>query len=108
MSDAVINEQPEVAVATTEATEVQPVEEATPAVATADESDKKTDVADDKKAENMSKTTTHSNHRDFKKNRKYDPTTQPVTDDPEKIRGQVCFAALLPGVKETIASFGSR
>ncbi|KAK4155812.1 hypothetical protein C8A00DRAFT_13190 [Chaetomidium leptoderma] len=92
MSDAVINEQPEVAVAATEATEVQPVEEATPAVAAADEGDKKTDVADDKKAESMPlKTTTHSNHKDFKKNRKYDPTTQPVTDDPEKIRGQVEF-----------------
>ncbi len=67
MSDAVINEQPEVAA----------VEETTPAVAT-EESD------------SAVKTTTEPEHKDFKKNRKYDPTTQPVSDDPVKIRGQVC------------------
>lgn len=68
MSDAVINEQPEVAA----------VEETTPAVAATEESD------------SAVKTTTQPDHKDFKKNRKYDPTSQPVSDDPVKIRGQVC------------------
>ena len=68
MSDAVINEQPEVAA----------VEETTPAVAATEETDSAVQA------------TTEPEHKDFKKNRKYDPTTQPVSDDPVKIRGQVC------------------
>ncbi|KAK4126206.1 hypothetical protein N657DRAFT_567968 [Parathielavia appendiculata] len=94
MSDAVMKDQREV---TTAAAEPQPVEETTPAVAAADESDKKTEgVADtengeDKKSDSILKTTAQANHKDYKKNRKYDPTTQPVTDDPSKIRAQVEF-----------------
>lgn len=95
MSDPVINDQPQVAAA---ATEAPPVEETTPTVAAADEGDKTVDSAaaadaqngEEKKSENMLKTTTQANPKDFKKNRKYDPTSQPVTDDPVKIRGQVC------------------
>ncbi len=74
MSDAVTKEQPEVAAA---APEAQPVEETTTAVAAVE------------KADSTSKTTAQFDHKDFKKNRKYDPTTQPVSDDPVKIRGQV-------------------
>jgi lupus La protein len=92
MSDALMKDQPEVATA---AAEAQPVEETTATVATTEEGDKKTDaVADaenggDKTAANILKTTARADHKDFKKNRKYDPTTQPVTDDPVKIRAQV-------------------
>jgi lupus La protein len=92
MSDAAIKDQPGVAVA---ATEAQPVAETTPAVATVDESEKEADAVpeaqngDDKSADVL-KTTARIDHKDHKKNRKYDPSTQPVTDDPIKIRGQVC------------------
>ncbi|KAK4043427.1 hypothetical protein C8A01DRAFT_13042 [Parachaetomium inaequale] len=95
MSDAVMKEQPEVAAAA--AAEAQPVEETAPAVTTTDESDKKMDVVDEaqngdeKNAQKILKTTAKINHSDFRKNRKYDPTTQPVSDDPVKIRGQVEF-----------------
>jgi lupus La protein len=92
MSDALMKDQPEVATA---AAEAQPVEETTATVATTEEGEKKTDaVADaenggDKTAANILKTNARADHKDFKKNRKYDPTTQPVTDDPVKIRAQV-------------------
>lgn len=87
-----MQEQPEVAAA---APEVQAVEETTPAVAATEESDKKMDVEEEaqngeKTADNIVKTTAQADHKDFKKNRKYDPSTQPVSDDPVKIRGQVC------------------
>ncbi|KAL2131646.1 hypothetical protein VTI74DRAFT_4773 [Chaetomium olivicolor] len=94
MSDVAMKEQPEVAAAPAEA---QPAQEAVPAVATNDEADKKTDAAaetqngDDKKAATILKTTAQADTKDFKKNRKYDPSTQPVTDDPVKIRAQVEF-----------------
>ncbi|KAL2142738.1 hypothetical protein VTI28DRAFT_755 [Corynascus sepedonium] len=94
MSDAVMKDQTEVAAP---AAEAQPVQGTAPAAATTDESDKKTDAVEqaqndeEKKAANVLKTTAKINHKDFKKNRKYDPTTQPVTDDPAKIRAQVEF-----------------
>jgi lupus La protein len=94
MSDAAIKDQPGVAVA---ATEAQPVAETTPAVATVDESEKEADAVpeaqngDEKKSTDVLKTTARIDHKDHKKNRKYDPSTQPVTDDPIKIRGQVCY-----------------
>jgi lupus La protein len=75
MSDAVTKEQPEVAAA---APEAQAVEETSPAAATTEE------IA------SSSKTASKPDSRESKKNRKYDPTTQPVSDDPIKIRGQVC------------------
>ncbi|KAK4103675.1 hypothetical protein N658DRAFT_505338 [Parathielavia hyrcaniae] len=94
MSDAVTKDQPEAATA---AAEAQPVEETTPAVAAAEASDEKTEaVADaengeETKTDALLKTTAQANHKDYKKNRKYDPTTQPVTNDPVKIRAQVEF-----------------
>lgn len=99
-----MKDQPGVAAA---AAEAQPVaetapavataEEATPAAATADESEKKADAVpeaqngEEKKSSEVLKTTARIDHKDFKKNRKYDPSSQPVTDDPIKIRGQVCY-----------------
>lgn len=105
MSDAVVNEQPEVA---TTAHAVQPLEEVAPtetAESTVDGEEKPdaetaVENEDNKNGENkngnMLKTTRQINHRDFKKNRKYDPTTQPVSDDPAKIRAQVCSTIPLP------------
>ncbi|KAK4146825.1 uncharacterized protein C8A04DRAFT_25402 [Dichotomopilus funicola] len=95
MSDAVVNEQPEVA---TTAPAVQPVEEVAPtetAESTVD-SEEKPEVEitvenGEKKNGNILKTTRQINHSDFKKNRKYDPTSQPVSDDPAKIRAQAEF-----------------
>ena len=84
MSNSAQNEQPDAAVA---ATEAQPVDETT-AVAPAAEGEEKTD--------NMLKTTTEPDHKDFKKNRKYDATSQPVSDDPAKIRAQVSHALPRP------------
>ncbi|AEO55308.1 hypothetical protein MYCTH_2299001 [Thermothelomyces thermophilus ATCC 42464] len=94
MSDAAIKEQTEAAAP---AAEAQPVQETAPAAATADEGDKKTDAAGQtqngaqKQAANILQTTAKPNHKDLKKNRKFDPTTQPITDDPVKIRAQVEF-----------------
>jgi lupus La protein len=93
MSDAVVKDQPEVAA---EATEVQAAQDATPVVENTDETaDKQTDAAAEgqngvvKAPENMLKTTAKPDPKDHRRNRKYDPTTQPVTDDPVKIRNQV-------------------
>ncbi|KAK3906280.1 hypothetical protein C8A05DRAFT_40882 [Staphylotrichum tortipilum] len=80
MSNSAQNEQPDAAVA---ASEAQPVDETTTAVAPVAEGEET--------ADNMLKTTVQPDHKDFKKNRKYDPTTQPVSDDPAKIRAQVEF-----------------
>ncbi|KAH6631786.1 hypothetical protein F5144DRAFT_231836 [Chaetomium tenue] len=88
MSDAAIKEQPEVATA---AAEVQPMEETATAVEKSDDSVQDAKNGEDKKAEGILKTTARINHKDFKQNRKYDPTTQPVSDDPVKIRAQVEF-----------------
>ena len=87
MSDAAIKEQTEAATA---AAEVQPVEETAAAVEKSDDGVQDTKNGEDKKAEKILKTTARINHKDFKQNRKYDPTTQPVSDDPVKIRAQVC------------------
>lgn len=95
MSDAATKEQTEAAAP---APEVQPAQEAAPAAATADEGDKKADAAgqaqngNQKHAPNILQTTAKPS-KDIKKNRKFDPTTQPITDDPVKIRAQVCSAA---------------
>lgn len=89
MSDAAIKEQTE---AVTAAAEVQPVEETATAVEKADDGVQDAKNGEDKKAEGILKTTARINHKDFKQNRKYDPTTQPVSDDPVKIRAQVCHA----------------
>lgn len=89
MADTTVQDQPEVAVP---AVEAQPVQESTPAAANADnDTDKQTEVAAETQngTDNMLKTTTQPDHKNFRKNRKYDPSTQPVTDDPIKIRGQV-------------------
>ncbi len=75
MSNSAQNEQPEAAVA---APDAQPVDETT--------------AEGEETANNMLKTTTQPDHKDFKKNRKYDATTQPVSDDPAKIRAQVSRA----------------
>ena len=113
MSDATMKDQPEVAAPAAEVQPVEetasaaaPVEESTsaagpaeenaPAAAASEETDNKaTDASEaqngeEKKAAGVQKTGDRPNPRDFKKNRKYDPSTQPVTDDPVKIRGQVC------------------
>ena len=39
--------------------------------------------------EPLLKTTARIDHTDYKKNRKFDPSIQPVTDNPDKIRNQV-------------------
>jgi lupus La protein len=88
MSDAAIKEQTEAATA---AAEVQPVEETAAAVEKTDDGVENTKNGEEKKAEKILKTTARINHKDFKQNRKYDPTTQPVSDDPVKIRAQVCY-----------------
>ncbi|KAK4236975.1 hypothetical protein C8A03DRAFT_35088 [Achaetomium macrosporum] len=101
MSNAVTEDVPQ----------AQPAHDTTPVVATSDESDKKTDavtetqngvgeaqtdaVADAQSgadsADKVVKSSSQSDQKSFKKNRKYDPSTQPVTDDPVKIRAQVEF-----------------
>lgn len=93
MSDAAIKDQPEVAVA---AAEAQTTQETAPAVATTEQSDAKvTEAAPpaengaDKTTETTAEQKAQVDRKDFKKNRKYDPSTQPVTDDPVKIRNQV-------------------
>ncbi|KAL2159953.1 hypothetical protein VTH06DRAFT_2086 [Thermothelomyces fergusii] len=94
MSDAAVKEQQTGAAAP--AAETQPVREAAPATATADEGDKKADAAGQtqngvqKQEPNILQTTAKPS-KDIKKNRKFDPTTQPITDDPVKIRAQVEF-----------------
>lgn len=93
------------------ADEAQPAQETAPAAETSEQNteeadaasqakngaaDEKTDAAAEaqngaeKKASDMLKTKGQIDRQDFKKNRKYDPSTQPVTDDPVKIRNQVC------------------
>lgn len=61
--------------------------------ATKAESDEKAQAvkAEEAKAAALLKTTAKIDRTDFKNNRKYDPSTQPVTDDPDKIRAQVEF-----------------
>ncbi|KAK3307063.1 uncharacterized protein B0T15DRAFT_529086 [Chaetomium strumarium] len=88
--------------------QAQPAQETNPVVATSDEKtdaaaktengagEAQTDTVADAqsgvgKADDMVKTSSHSDQKTFKKNRKYDPSTQPVTDDPVKIRAQVEF-----------------
>ncbi|KAL1842900.1 hypothetical protein VTJ49DRAFT_3917 [Mycothermus thermophilus] len=104
MADTVTKDQVEAAPAVAEA---QPVEATAPAPADetpkAEEAqngaDKKADEAtktevengEQKKAANGGKPTARPDPSDFKKNRKYDPTTQPISDDPVKIRNQVEF-----------------
>ncbi|KAL2262598.1 hypothetical protein VTK26DRAFT_813 [Humicola hyalothermophila] len=110
MSDAVVKDQPEVAAP---AAEAQPAQETAPAAAATteqaaekvtdpapeaqkaeDKSEEKTETKPEEKAAEKSaekKTEGKTDPKDFKKNRKYDPTTQPVTDDPVKIRTQVEF-----------------
>lgn len=67
----------------TEAVEA-PVAETAPA---AEEAPKTEDVS--KEEEKKPEATKSIDRADFKNNRKYDPSTQPVTDDPNKIRNQV-------------------
>lgn len=90
MSDAAIKDQPEVAVAATEAPSAQ---EATPAAAATEQTDEKmadAPVEAQNDTEKSAETTeAQVDRKEFKKNRKYDPSTQPVTDDPVKIRNQV-------------------
>ncbi|KAK4134327.1 hypothetical protein BT67DRAFT_403418 [Trichocladium antarcticum] len=95
MSDAAIKDQPEVAVA---AAEAQTTQETAPAAATTEQSvAKMTEAAPqaengaDKTTETTAEQKAQADRKDFKKNRKYDPSTQPVTDDPVKIRNQVEF-----------------
>ncbi|KAK0715800.1 hypothetical protein B0H67DRAFT_250815 [Lasiosphaeris hirsuta] len=87
MSDTSVNGQAEAAVSVAE---VPAVEDKTAKMTDADnaESDEKAQVA---KAAVLLKTTAKIDRTDYKNNRKYDPSTQPVTDDPDKIRAQVEF-----------------
>lgn len=77
---AVENVQTEVQTETVEA----PVAEAAPA---AEEAPKTEDAS--KEEEKKPEATKSIDRADYKNNRKYDPSTQPVTDDPVKIRNQV-------------------
>ncbi|KAL2267615.1 hypothetical protein VTJ83DRAFT_4892 [Remersonia thermophila] len=88
MADTVTKDQVEAAPAVAEA---QPAEATAPAPA--DEAPKPEEAQNgaDHKAANGDKPAARSDPRDFKKNRKYDPTTQPISDDPVKIRNQVEF-----------------
>ncbi|KAL2023042.1 hypothetical protein VTK56DRAFT_3952 [Thermocarpiscus australiensis] len=102
MSDAAVKDQPEMAAA---AVEAQPTQESDAAAAStsAEQSDMKTDAVEQTKektdapseerngADNKTGTVQKTNRHDHKKNKKYDPSTQPVTDDPVKIRSQVEF-----------------
>ncbi|GAB1318913.1 RNA-binding La domain protein [Madurella fahalii] len=123
MSEAAVKDQPQAAPAAAATTnEAQPVQESTSAAETTEQNgekteaasrdqngaDKKTDAASkgqngaDQTAGGMLKTRGQIDRQDFKKNRKYDPSTQPVTDDPVKIRNQVEFYfsdSNLPGDK---------
>ncbi|KAK4640306.1 hypothetical protein QC761_605860 [Podospora bellae-mahoneyi] len=115
MSDAAVN-QPEVAAAATETPAVEqttaaPVAEvemadAAPTEAAAEKSEEK---AEEKTEEQTGATkplpmlkTTAKIDTNYKNNRKYDPSTQEVTDDPVQIRAQVEFwfnDSNLPGDK---------
>ncbi|KAK3502707.1 hypothetical protein B0T13DRAFT_534337 [Neurospora crassa] len=91
MSDTTANTEAAPAVETVQ-TEVQtetveaPVAEAAPA---AEEAPKTEDAS--KEEEKKPEATKSIDRADYKNNRKYDPSTQPVTDDPVKIRNQVEF-----------------
>jgi lupus La protein len=96
MSDAVTEDVPG----------AQPAQEMTPVAATSDENtdtgaetqngaeEAQTDAVTDAqsgtgKPDDVVKTSSNSDQKTYTKNRKYDPSTQPVTDDPVKIRAQV-------------------
>ncbi|KAL2120756.1 hypothetical protein VTJ04DRAFT_4783 [Mycothermus thermophilus] len=107
MADTVTKDQTEVAPATAEAQPVDATsaaptastEEAPKTEETRNGAEKKADDAtkteapktEEKKPANGAKSSARVDPREFKKNRKYDPTTQPITDDPVKIRSQVEF-----------------
>lgn len=80
VAPAVENVQPDVQ---TEAVEA-PAAEAAPAV---EEAPKTEDAT--KEEEQKPEATKSIDRADYRNNRKYDPSTQPVTDDPNKIRNQV-------------------
>lgn len=99
MTDTAVKDQPEVAAPV--AAEAKPAQEANTATGTTTEQSggKKADGASEapngaeksaeKKADAAPQTKGQVDRKDIKKNRKYDPSTQPVTDDPVKIRTQV-------------------
>ena len=95
MSDAPVNAAVETVDAAAEATEVNAVEttsdtvaEATGAEATDDATAKKADGDDNKGAQPPLRKPTRS-LEERKKNNKFDPKSQEVTDDPVRIRKQV-------------------
>jgi len=88
MSDVATKEQPEVAAAAQETTPSAPATESAEAKETTNEAQNGVTAAetkDEKAAEQKSQ----AGRKEFKKNKKFDPTTMPVTDDPIKIRAQV-------------------
>lgn len=111
MSDAAVKDQTQAAPATG-ASETQAAQESPSAAETTEQNGEKTEATSqaqngadeetdaapegqngaDHKAGGMLKTTGQIDRQNFKKNRKYDPNTQPVTDDPVKIRNQVCLS----------------
>lgn len=97
MSDAAVN-QPEVAVEQTTAAPVAEVEmaDAAPTEAAAEKSEEKAEKTEEQtgatKPLPMLKTTAKID-TNYKNNRKYDPSTQEVTDDPVQIRAQVSSIA---------------
>ncbi|KAF4963460.1 hypothetical protein FZEAL_10933, partial [Fusarium zealandicum] len=79
---------------------VQPEAEAVPTTQPAEEKpakveeeteDKSEDKPEEKKDSNILKTTAQVDRENYRNNRKFDPTTREVTDDPEAIRKQVEF-----------------
>lgn len=81
--------QPEVDVPTTQPTE-EKVEEKTEQKA--EESTEKPEEKSEEKKEIL-KTTAKHDDANPRNNRKFDPSTREVTDDPEAIRKQVCIAS---------------
>jgi len=95
MSDVATKEQPEVAAAAQETQTAQETAPSAPATETA-EAKETTEpqngaAAAETKDEKASEQKPQTGRKEFKKNKKFDPTTMPVTDDPVKIRAQVEF-----------------
>ncbi|OAA44418.1 RNA-binding La domain protein [Metarhizium rileyi] len=74
--------------ASTKPAEASPVEVSAVEAPPAEQQESTTAVAEDT---SMIKTTAQADHKDVKKNNKFDPSVREVTDDPEAIRKQVEF-----------------